>query len=110
MFKEPKELQEALIELFPSFIEELDEEYDELYNPLTYHRVWMDFSPLAKSYLSNAGKKELKNFCLIVNKSVGNGGDQENAVSTCFLEHASQVEISKLIKSYLSNTARKELI
>ena len=106
MFKEPKELQEALIELFPSFIEEVEEEYDELYYSLTYHCVWMDFSPLAKNYLSNVGKKELKNFGLIVNKSVESGGVQENAVSTCFLEHASQIGVSHLIKPHLSRVSR----
>lgn len=109
MFKEPKELQEALIELFPSFIEEVDEEYDELYNPLTYHRVWMDFSPLAKSYLSNVGKKELQNFCLIINQSIESGGDQENAVSTCFLEHSSQIGVRKVIKPNLSRASRLAL-
>lgn len=110
MFKEPKDLQEALVELFPSFIEEVDEEYDELYNPLTYHRVWMDFSPLAKDFLTNAGKKELKGVCLIINASVEHGEDQENAVSTCFLEHASQIRVDNLIKANLSSAARSELI
>lgn len=110
MFETPEQLQQALIELYPRFSEEVEDDYDELYNPLTYHRIWMEFSPIAYDFLSKASTKELREFCSVIERSIAGGEKQENAVSTCFLEHGTQLGVKKIIKPYLSEAASKELI
>lgn len=111
--KTPKELQAELISLFPSFEEgcdAVDPEYDIGYeSPLTYHRIWMDFAPFASKHLTNVGERDLIEFCAIVNAEIEAGSDRKNAVSTCLLEHASQVSVKKLISPLLSAAAKKEL-
>lgn len=108
----PEELQRQLIALFPSLEEELknDDELNFGYEPpITYHRIWLAFNPVAKKCLKDSSTKKQKAFCDIVNLMVSAGGDKENAISTCLLEHASQIGIKKIIKPYLSNEAKLEL-
>jgi hypothetical protein len=113
----PEELIQQLVALFPSFVDEYkvadvdeDKEFDYGFeSPLTLHRVWMDFAPVAQKHLTHASERVLVKFCALVNDEVAAGSDRENAVSTCFLEHASQVSVRKLIKPLLSSEARKEL-
>lgn len=112
--KTPEELRQQLIILFPSFadeynVDENDEIEFEYEPPLTLHRVWMGFSPMAYEYLRYASTKTLVSFVSLVNSEVAAGADRENAVSTCFLEHASQISVKKLIKPMLSAEARREL-
>lgn len=109
--KTPEELKQQLVMLFPSFADEYNDDEIELeYDPpSTLHRVWMDFSPMAYEYLSLASKKVLVSFVSLINAEVAAGGDRENAVSTCFLEHASQISVKKIIKPLLSAEARREL-
>lgn len=110
MFETPAQLQQALIELYPPFSEEVEDDYDELYNPLTYHRIWMEFSPSAYNFLSKVSKRAVKEFCSVIEHSIDGGEEQANAVSTCFLEHGTQLAVKKIIKPYLSEAANKELI
>ena len=111
MISSPENLIEQLLKLFPEFEKELEEDdFDCGYTPpITYHNVWFRFSPFAKSYLSNSNERVIKKFCDIVNYLVGEGGDKENGVSTCLLEHASQIGIRKIVKPYLSREAKDEL-
>jgi hypothetical protein len=48
-------------------------------------------------------------FCTLINGCVSAGGDMENAVCTCLLEHASQVGIAKTIRPHLSEAAKAEM-
>ncbi|PUA30758.1 MAG: hypothetical protein B0W54_09955 [Cellvibrio sp. 79] len=107
----PEELTQELIELFPSSKSEFqDEEMDIGYKPpVTYHRVWMSFSPVAFECLSGASEKSLLKFASILNREVSEGRSRENAASTCFLEHSSQIRVSKIIKPFLSKLAESEL-
>ena len=113
--KNPEELKQQLIMLFPSFVNEYnddseDDEFEIGYkSPLTHHRVWMDFAPVAYEYLSHASKKSLVKFGSLINAEVAAGTNNENAVSTCFLEHASQISVKKIIKPLLSSDSKKEL-
>jgi len=108
----PQELQLELISLFPEleaeYVEDEPEEFVYI-PPLTFHRVWMTFCDMAPGCLLNVDKKTLIKLCEIINLMVGSAGNKENAVSTCFLEHASQVGVKKIIKPYLSQEAKKEL-
>ena len=115
--KTPQELKEDIIKIFPSFIDEFDDEleykdeyYECNYGPaLTLHRIWSDFAPVANKLLSQAKEKDLIKFVKLINFEVTAGLDRKNAVSTCFLEHASQVSARILIKPFLSKEAKKEL-
>ncbi|BCG65201.1 MAG: hypothetical protein methR_P3026 [Methyloprofundus sp.] len=112
MINTPEELQHKLVELYPSLEKELEEEdgFDYGYKPeITYHHVWMAFTIIANECLTGSDIKTLKKFCYIVNYMVGEGGDKENSVSTCLLEHASQIGIIKIIKPYLVSGAKNEL-
>lgn len=109
MFEKPEQLQQALIDLYPPFSEEVEDDYDELYNPLTYHYIWMEFSPIAYDFLSKASVNEIKKFSSIIEMSLNTGTEQENAVLTCFLEHSKQLNVKTFIKPYLSKAAKEEL-
>lgn len=107
------ELKASLIQLFPEFEAELEEESEESYigysPPPTIHSIWLAFTPVANEYLLNASPRLLKELGKLINAEVDAGGNRENAVSTCFLEHASQVDVLKLLKPVLSGQAKQEL-
>lgn len=112
MIANPEALRQKLIGLFPnceqSFVD--DDEYDYGYTPpMTYHYVWMRFAPIAKACLTESNDKTRKAFYVILNDMVDKGGDEENAVSTCLLEHASQLGLKKMLKPYLSKGAQRQL-
>jgi len=100
----PSRLANALIGLFPAFAGDLHGE-----EITTYHQVLQRLAPRIAELLHSSPERTVKDFSALVNSMVSNGGDQENAVSTCLLEHASQIGIRKLIRSHLSNEARREL-
>jgi len=106
----PKDLVSALIDLFPGFREEWDE--GEGYGGVgqyNFHTVFMELAPVCSGYLAEATPRTVEAFCALINALVAGGGDVENAVSTCLLEHASQVGIAKTIKAHLSQAAKAEL-
>ncbi|GHA22168.1 hypothetical protein GCM10008090_35010 [Arenicella chitinivorans] len=107
-----EELKNSLISLFPFFAEELVEEEPEEFEyreELNHHHVWRCFSYTASKELVQAEMKTVRLLSELINKSVAAGGLVENAVSTCFLEHASQIGVKKVLKPHLSQLARQEL-
>ena len=106
----PRALYEVLVGLFPSFAAEWeDDEWQDAIDPPSFHSVFLSFAPIASEVLGKSRNRELEQFCALVNELVERGGDTENAVSTCFLEHASQVGVRRLIQPYLSIAAKAEL-
>ncbi len=97
-------LKDKLCKLFPDFSDEFEDDEE-----LSLHGVFLRFSPVAYEYLSIASRKQMKEFCEIINEGVSSGGELENAISTCFLEHASQIGVRKLIKPFLFDAAKREL-
>lgn len=110
-FVSPELLEQHLIKLFPLSEPEFEKEDEDIgyESPPTYHRVWMSLSPVAWKCLSGASERTLRRFVDLINREVAEGGDRENAVSTCFLEHASQIGMKMLIKGPFSKTAKSEL-
>ncbi len=111
--KTAEELKAELIALFPAFADEF-EDPDALREAgfdcrLTLHSVWMDFAPVAHACCIKASEKNLKKFGALINAEVAAGGHRENAVSTAFLEHASQVSVAKILRSVLSAEAQKKM-
>ncbi|MCV6626238.1 MAG: hypothetical protein OIF38_09085, partial [Cellvibrionaceae bacterium] len=93
----PEELKLKLCQLFPSFAGEFESNEE-----CSLYSVFQAFSPVAYKLISSASVMELRRLCNILNEGVAEGGVLENAISTCFLEHASQVGVRNLVKPYLS--------
>jgi len=100
----PSHLADALIGLFPAFAGDLHGE-----EITTYHEVLQRLVRRIAEFLHSSSERTVKEFSALVNSMFSNGGDQENAVSTCLLEHASQIGIRKMIRSHLSNEVRREV-
>ena len=102
------ELARELTAIVPAFAERWDEGKSSGYpdGNHTYHTVFLALSTLD---LTHSTTKQIKAICVIINDFISRGGDYENAASTCFLEHASQIRVMNIIKPYLSDAARTEL-
>ena len=100
----PSRLAERLVRLFPAFAAELGGE--EIH---TYHQVIRCLAPVVGGYLRASPERTVKQFCELVNAMAAAGGETENAISTCLLEHASQVEVRKIISPHLGAVAKREL-
>lgn len=114
----PDELVSFLVELFPEFEKEWQDElegHEDSANyigyrvDITFHQVIQTFAPYGSKFLETLQPKQLGRFCKFINEAVESGGDLENALSTCLLEHASQLEIIKILKPKLTGAARNEL-
>ena len=106
-----QEIVERIIEIFPDFEKEWDdgEGFGYEKGKFTSHSIFLTFGPVAKELLDKSNEKQIKKFCELINELVEEGGDSENAVSTCFLEHASQLGVRKQIKRYLTKETQNEL-
>ena len=105
-----EELLESLYAIFPTFQvawREEEDEQEEAYRSYSLHSVYLSFLP----YLGRAAATP-KQFCrlaALVNAEVDKGGDSENAVATCFLEHLRQVGLTKALRPSLSAQGRLRL-
>ena len=100
----PSALAEQLVRLFPPFAAELESEDVE-----RYHQVIQRLAPVLAGYLQGSTQRTIETFCELVNAMVDAGGDRENAISTCLLEHASQVQVRKILSPHLASPAKREL-
>jgi hypothetical protein len=94
-----KETIAFLIGLDPPFEAELEIEDPE---ELNHHRVMMIFAPYFAANQHLFSVKQLRRLGEWINAAVSMGGELENAVSTCFLEHARQLKINRTLAPYLS--------
>jgi len=101
----PAELLATMTAMFPAFTSEFDDE-DE--GEATYHQVVRQLAPVIAGYLRDT-PTQVEAFCNLVNAMVAAGGEKENAISTCLLEHASQVGVRNTIRPHLSPAAKQEL-
>lgn len=106
----PEQVVERLIELFPAFEIEWDDGegfgYDGDYS---YRSVFLTFGPVSSTLLEAASDSTVRKFCDFVDHGVERGGDLENAISTCFLEHASRLGVASRIRRHLGAAAKAEL-
>jgi len=100
----PSSLIQALTTLFPAFANEQSWE-----EPESYHQVVIRLSSHITTYLQAASAQTIKDFCDLINTLVLAGGDKKNAISTCLLEHASQIKLSPIIRLHLNAAAKWEL-
>jgi hypothetical protein len=99
----PAALAETLTGMFPEFASELESE-----EATSYHQVIQRLAPVISGYLQRA-PAQVEDFCDLVNAMVAAGAEKENAISTCLLEHASQVKVRNIIRPHLSAAAKEEL-
>src|SRR5436309_314866 len=100
----PRDLAEQLIRIFPDFAQEWDEGqgYGYTDGDYNFHTVFLTLGEVISELLEKATVDQKREFCSLVNQLVAKGGDFENAVSTCFLEHASSLGAREDIEPYLS--------
>lgn len=101
---EPLELKKWLIEIFPSFQDEWDEDDTDV--DLTLHGVCLRFTPYFGCVNNDLSENQLKKLGDFINSAVQQNDLLENAVSTCFLEHLHQISSFKILKAYLNKVAR----
>ncbi len=101
----PAELLEELYDIFP--------EYRGSYTGPThdgdpsFHSVLVGFSTAFGRLASGASEGQLRAFAQLVNTAVEGGGDLENALGTCLLEHLHQIDALRELRPYLSKVARE---
>jgi hypothetical protein len=100
----PAGLAEKLTKMFPEFAAELEGE-----EMNSYHQVIQCLAPVVTGYLERTQKRTVEEFCELVNDMVAAGNEKENAISTCLLEHASQVKVRDIIRPHLSAAAKQRI-
>jgi hypothetical protein len=93
---------EFLVALDSAFETELEVEDSE---ELTLHRVMMIFAQYFGANHSRFSQKQLRRLGDWLSTAVSAGDELENAVSTCFLEHARQL---KVLAPQLSQLAKEK--
>jgi hypothetical protein len=103
-----EELLASLFAIFPAFQAEwLADCEGEEWSSASLHSVYLSFLPYVSG--ANASPEQLKRLAALLNDAVSAGGDSENAVSTCFLEHVGQVGMLQALRPLLSREARSRL-
>ncbi|GMV32123.1 MAG: hypothetical protein AMXMBFR59_42480 [Rhodanobacteraceae bacterium] len=89
-------LMRRILEIFPEFESEwrADHPGGEAQQK-TVHSVYMSLFPFVHS--ASHSPKQLAKFAALLNEAVAAGGNADNAVGTCFLEHFGQSPLRKAI-------------
>lgn len=115
MNDEPKtasELKAFLVGAFPSFEvwwSELDGDDRLPGERITFHRVMAEFTVYFGKRRADFTEKQLASLGKMIDAAVEKGGELENAVSTCFLEHLHQIGGEHLLRRFLSAPSRRKL-
>jgi len=117
MSQKPQETLRQLSEIFPSFGEQWKDDQvplgdtlaDGVYYEWTHHNVMREFLEYFASNHESFTAKQLRRIGAWINDADSVQGDLENAVATCFLEHARQVKINRVLGPYLSLEAKRKL-
>ncbi len=102
------DLVDRLTAIFPTFAAEWQadaEDSSALSDSL--HSVYLSFLPFVSGVVATTA--QLGSLAALLSQEVAAGGDRENAVATCFLEHCGQVGLHKELRPLLSNEARTRL-
>ena len=100
------DLVNDLVEIFAAFASYwVEDNEDEEFRSSSLHSVYMSFLPfLGRSQPTQAQWQLLANH---LSTAVACGGDQENAVDTCVLEHLHQVKLNRVLRPLLSKAAQR---
>jgi hypothetical protein len=95
-----------LQELLPDFTHSWEDEDEWPGLERSFHSVIRDLADYFPGMCLSLHEKQLRAFAAWVNGMVEAGGDLENAVSTCFLEHSGQLGVYKLLAPHLTALAK----
>ena len=102
------ELLEALFVIFPRFRAEwLADLEGNVWPSDSLHSVYQSFLPYVAGI--HPSQDQLQRLAKMIDSAVAAGGNSDNAVSTCFLEHLSQVGLVRSLRPLLSAAARSRL-
>jgi hypothetical protein len=110
-FQTPSEVLESIICIFPEFKSEWENENAYIKDDGSYsvHSVYMVLLEFLSCKKTSTNDKQLKLLASLINGAVAAGGNSENAVSTCFLEHVNQVGLDSVLKPLLDREAKARL-
>jgi hypothetical protein len=110
-FQNPSEVLEYAVSIFPEFRNEWENENPYIKEDGSYsiHSVYMVLLGYVSARKSSFNSKQFKQLATLINGAVAAGGNSENAISTCFLEHANQVGLSSVLKPLLEREVKKRL-
>jgi len=109
MLDNPSELITALRAIFPDFLCNVEQEEDiqeSIGLGLGLHSVMSCFAEYFGKKAHSSSERQLRALGGLLDTAVATGGKLENAVFTCFLEHAHQLRINRLLSSYLSRATK----
>jgi hypothetical protein len=101
----PKELQEALVAIFPSFTLAAEESApsESAYEPpVTFHRVMLEFTSFFGGGIDSFSGRQLQRFAELLVHATDEPGHLENAIDTCFLEHTRQIKVDRQLAPWLA--------
>jgi len=99
------DLVKDLDRIFPEFASYWEKENeDEDYPSSTLHSVYMSFLPFLLD--AQPTQKQWRLLAEHLSEAVAAGGDRENAVDTCVLEHLHQVKLNRILRPLLSKEAQ----
>ena len=103
-----RELESTLVGMFPTFAAELisDADVPPEFGERSLHSVFFDFAPYFTRNVGSFSEKQLERFGQFLHAALQTTGQLENAVSTCFLEHAHQLRVNKQVRAALRKAAR----
>jgi len=102
------DLVKALARVFPTFAAQWQQDReDDVFPSDSLHSVYQSFVPFLGKH--EASETQWVKLASLLNNEVSAGGDRENAVSTCLLEHSYQLGIAKKLRPLLSAEAKCRL-
>jgi hypothetical protein len=102
------ELVQRLVAIFPTFEAEWVAYTEGLYFLSdSLHSVYQSFLPFVSGI--PVTDKQFAALSKLLNGEVAAGGDRENAVATCFLEHCGQVGLLRRLRPFLDAETRSRL-
>ena len=95
-----------LLQLLPGFDPPWEEEGRWPGLGRSYHAVALDLTDYFSANCLSLTERQLRAFSAWINGMVEAGGDLENAISTCFLEHSGQIGVCKALSPHLTALAK----
>lgn len=102
----PNDTIQFLVSLDPAFETELE---DEDLGSINHHAVMTLFAQYFAANVGGFRVDQLRRLGEWISAAVADGSNIENAVSTCFLEHAHQLKVNRILRPYLSKEAKGKL-
>jgi hypothetical protein len=102
----PRDTIQFLVSLDPAFETELE---DEDLDSMNHHAVMALFAQYFGANVGGFTVNQLRRLGDWLSAAVAAGGDIENAVSTCFLEHAHQLKVNRILRPFLSKEAKGQV-